>query len=157
MKKIITLLLALVVAYLGYQRQQPATGNLDNNPGIAASSVGNTEAVSSDDALIAEAYRSQRSNVLSTVSGTVSKVLSDDNQGSRHQRFILQLGSGQTVLVAHNIDLAGRVENLRAGDVITVRGEYEWNNKGGVLHWTHHDPSQRHVAGWIKHQGQTYQ
>ena len=34
-------------------------------------------------------------------SGTVMRVLADDDDGSRHQRFILRLGSGQTVLVAH--------------------------------------------------------
>ncbi|QOY51204.1 DUF3465 domain-containing protein [Candidatus Sulfurimonas baltica] len=39
-------------------------------------------------------------------SGDVIRVLSDDNTGSRHQRFIIRLSSGQTLLIAHNIDLA---------------------------------------------------
>jgi uncharacterized protein YdeI (BOF family) len=65
--------------------------------------------------------------------GTVVKILSDDHQsggdnGSRHQRFILRLDSGQTVLVVHNID-----------------------------HWTHRDPDERHVDGWLKRNGKIYQ
>ncbi|MEJ1962381.1 MAG: DUF3465 domain-containing protein [Gammaproteobacteria bacterium] len=89
--------------------------------------------------------------------GVVVKVLPDDTQGSRHQRFIVRLGSGQTVLIAHNIDLAPRVAGLSAGDTVSFAGEYEANDKGGIVHWTHHDPSGRHEAGWIKHQGNTYQ
>ncbi|WP_312209082.1 DUF3465 domain-containing protein, partial [Acinetobacter variabilis] len=27
----------------------------------------------------------------------------------------------------------------------------------GVIHWTHHDPSNKHISGWLKHQGKTYQ
>ncbi|MGE0190225.1 MAG: DUF3465 domain-containing protein [Steroidobacteraceae bacterium] len=153
MKKLILLLLALSAAYVGYQ-QQPSS-DTEGGASISPSSI--TATSNSDDALIAAAFRDQRSNVLVTAHGTVSKILNDDNDDSRHQRFIVQLASEQTLFVAHNIDLADRVENLRTGDAISLRGEYEWNNKGGVLHWTHHDPNRRHAAGWIKHQGRTYQ
>lgn len=89
--------------------------------------------------------------------GVVVKVLPDDNQGSRHQKFLLKLSSGQTILIAHNIDLAPRVSPITAGDVIAFNGEYEWNEKGGVVHWTHRDPNGRHEAGWLKTGGRTYQ
>jgi hypothetical protein len=89
--------------------------------------------------------------------GTVVRVLSDDNKGSRHQRFIVRLASGRTVLVAHNIDLAPRVEGLSEGDTVSFFGEFEDNDKGGVVHWTHHDPAARHVGGWIRHRGRTYE
>ena len=66
------------------------------------------------------------------------RVLPDDNEGSRHQKFILDAGEGQTLLVAHNIDLAPRVDPLRVGDVIEYQGEYEWNDRGGVpVSYTH--------------------
>ena len=44
--------------------------------------------------------------------GHVVRVLADDRQGARHQRFIVRLASGQTLLIAHNIDVAPRVQGL---------------------------------------------
>ncbi|MBA2687455.1 MAG: DUF3465 domain-containing protein, partial [Gemmatimonadaceae bacterium] len=87
---------------------------------------------------------------------SVVKLLPDDNEGSRHQRFIIRLASGQTILISHNTDLAPRVAALRPGDEITFSGVYEWNDKGGVVHWTHRDPDNRHQAGWIRHNGQLF-
>jgi hypothetical protein len=92
-----------------------------------------------------------------TGKGTVVKILPDDNKGSRHQRFILKLATGQTVLVAHNIDVAPRIDSLAVGDVVEFKGEYVWNPKGGVVHWTHRDPQKRHEGGWLKHVGRVYQ
>jgi hypothetical protein len=109
------------------------------------------------DQALAVAFDERRSGVQAEGSGIVIKILQDDNDGSRHQRFILRLDSGQTLLIAHNIDLAPRLSPLRKGDVVAFNGEYEWNAKGGLIHWTHRDPGGRHVAGWLKHNGQTYQ
>lgn len=108
------------------------------------------------DEALARAYDLRESNIIVEGEGTVAKVLSDDNDGSRHQRFILRLRSKQTLLVAHNIDLSRRIESLKAGDHVAFRGEYEWNAAGGVIHWTHPDPTGRHPAGWIKHGGKAY-
>jgi hypothetical protein len=107
--------------------------------------------------VLRRAFDNQQSDVQVQAAGTVEKMLSDDNDGSRHQRFIVRVGADQTVLIAHNIDLAPRVAGLKEGDQIEFFGEYEWNNKGGVVHWTHHDPANRHIGGWIKHNGKTYQ
>ncbi len=103
------------------------------------------------------AYASRSSDVLVRGSGTVVKVLPDDTKGSAHQRFILEVGSNHTVLVAHNIDLAPRIDGLRRGDKVEFAGEYEWNAQGGVLHWTHHDPAGRHPGGYLRHQGRRYE
>lgn len=41
-----------------------------------------------------EAYKSKKSDIQVQGSGTVIRILKDDNQGSRHQKFILKLSSG---------------------------------------------------------------
>jgi molybdopterin converting factor small subunit len=108
------------------------------------------------DAVLTRAFENRQSDVQVSGEGVVVKLLPDDNEGSRHQRFILRLASGQTLLVAHNIDLAPKITSLRAGDTVEFFGEYEWNPKGGVIHWTHHDPANHHVSGWLRHQGKAY-
>ncbi|AKB02326.1 TPA: DUF3465 domain-containing protein [Vibrio cholerae] len=110
-----------------------------------------------NDAVLQQAYQSQQNDLQVQGFGQLVKVLPDDNDGSRHQKFILKLNSGQTLLVAHNIDLAPRIPNLKVGDIVEFYGEYEWNKKGGVLHWTHKDPQNRHAHGWLKHNGQVYE
>ncbi len=106
---------------------------------------------------IEQAFEQHQSNVQLEVTGKVIKLLADDLDGSRHQKFIVKTSESHTILVAHNIDLAPRIEGLSTGDFVTLYGEYEWTKKGGVMHWTHHDPAKRHADGWIKHQGKTYQ
>lgn len=114
-------------------------------------------ALSRSDELLARAFERRLNNIQVEGQGVVRRLLSDDNDGSRHQRFILALASGQTLLISHNIDLAPRIVGLRKGDAVSFGGEYEWNAEGGVIHWTHHDPRKRHPAGWIKHNGRVYQ
>ncbi|WLF84546.1 DUF3465 domain-containing protein [Moraxella sp. ZY21109] len=116
-----------------------------------------TEPTQDESIKIADAFQQRKSDVQVYSKGKVIAILPDDNQGSRHQKFILKLNNGITVLVAHNIDLAPRIQNLRKGDMVEFYGEYEYSDKGGVIHWTHHDPQKRHVGGWLKHEGQTYQ
>ena len=106
---------------------------------------------------IARAFEARASNVQVTGEGTVSRVLPDDTTGSPHQRFIVRLASGQTILIEHNIDLAPRIDDLKVGDAIGFSGEYIWNDKGGLVHWTHRDPAGKHQAGWLKHNDRTYQ
>ncbi len=109
-----------------------------------------------EDALLANLFNTSQSNVQVQGSGKVINVLADDLNGDRHQRFILKLASGQTLLMAHNIDLAPKILNLSVNDSIDFLGEYEWNDKGGVIHWTHDDPAGVHEDGWLLHQGVYY-
>ena len=113
--------------------------------------------ISSSDRLLEDAFNNEESGLQVRGSGRVIRILPNDDEGSRHQEFIIKLGSGQTLLIAHNIDIAPRINSLRKGDQIDFCGEYEWNDKGGVVHWTHHDPDGRHEDGWLKHDGRTYQ
>ena len=110
-----------------------------------------------DDTAIVRAFEARADDVPVEGEGQVVKVLPDDDKGSRHQRFIVRLASGHSILIAHNIDLAPRVSPLNEGDTVSFRGEYAWNPKGGVVHWTHHDPRGQHRGGWIKREGQLFQ
>jgi hypothetical protein len=57
--------------------------------------------------------------------------------------------NGQTLLIAHNTDLAKRVP-LGVGDRVQFRGLYEWHDLGGLIHWTHRDPHGLQDGGHIK-------
>ena len=148
MKRLLLIIVLALVAYLG----------LASAPGFSERPASGVPAVvENSPAAIDQAFAGRRSNLQVEGRGTVQRLLADDNKGSRHQRFIVRLDSGLTVLVAHNIDLAPRLDVLRAGDAIAFAGEYEWSSKGGVIHWTHHDPHGRHPGGWIRHGGRTYE
>jgi len=144
MKKLLVILIAGLAIY----------GFLEKNPTIVESYAQQSIA---GDQQIADAYQNQQSNVQVAGSGAVIRILPDDTEGSQHQKFILNLQSGQTLLISHNIDLAPRMDALREGDTVGFYGEYEWNPQGGVVHWTHHDPGGSHEDGWLKHKGATYQ
>ncbi|BDD87478.1 DUF3465 domain-containing protein [Desulfofustis limnaeus] len=142
-KILFVLVLALVILQYGYQRFRYWEG-LPKEPASWAEQL-------------EQAYETKRSSLQIAGRGEVMKLLTDDLQGSRHQRFILQIPTGLTLLVSHNIDLAPRLDSLQVGDTIEFFGVYEYNDKGGVIHWTHHDPQGRHPDGWLKHRGRTYQ
>jgi hypothetical protein len=143
MKKFIPIIILLIAVYMGWSQSNRSNDSVDKTD--------------QNNVALSTWLDERRSGVQTQGKGIVIKVLPDDNQGSRHQRFILKLHSGQTLLIAHNIDLAPRLSNLRKGDTVAFNGEYEWNKKGGVIHWTHHDPRGRHEPGWLKYNGRTYQ
>jgi hypothetical protein len=125
-------------------------------PGAEGASSGEV-APGEGDANLATAFRDRLDDLQVRGRGTVVRVLDDDTDGDRHQRFILRLESGQTLLVAHNIDVAPRVDGLHVGDSVSFCGVYEWSAEGGTVHWTHHDPDGTHAPGWLFHGGETYQ
>ena len=108
------------------------------------------------DATIAELVRERKSKVVvDGVRARVIKLFRDDTVGSKHQLFLVKLKTGNTLKISHNIDLAPRVP-VKVGDEVEIRGQFEWNEKGGVLHWTHHDPRGRRPGGWIRHEDKVY-
>lgn len=148
MKKYIILILVIAgLVYAGIQHSQNRSSE----------SVYTDSDTLTNDQIIGNAFNNEESNLQVSGSGRVSRILPDDNEGSRHQKFIIKLDSGQTILIAHNIDIALKVYDLSEGDQIEFYGEYEWNSKGGVVHWTHHDPDGSHEDGWLKHKGRIYQ
>ena len=85
----------------------------------------------------------------------MTRLIDDDHDATPHQRFVITLSSGQTVLIAHNLDIADRVP-AGMGDRIGFRGIYEWNPMGGVVHWTHRDPQGAGEDGYLQLRGKLY-
>lgn len=93
------------------------------------------------------------------VEGIVSRV---DHTSSGptgvHERFDIRVSSGAAehdVLVADNISV-GEPAPVRHGDDVIVKGVLEIDPSGPVIHWTHHDPSFRHAAGFVIVHGKMY-
>ncbi|MGR8918894.1 MAG: DUF3465 domain-containing protein [Gammaproteobacteria bacterium] len=145
MQRFVSLAAVVLVAWLAAPYLEPGR---DTTP---------PDGASGGDAAIAAAFEAQAGDVQVRGQGRVLRLLADDTRGSRHQRFLLELASGQTLLVAHNIDLAPPIDDLEVGDSVEFFGEYEYNPRGGVIHWTHHDPAGRHVGGWLRHAGRVYE
>ncbi|MDH3747102.1 MAG: DUF3465 domain-containing protein [Gammaproteobacteria bacterium] len=153
--KFLPFVVALLIAVLSYQRSSDDASKQELPPSTPVGQDHGSQ--QSSDAELARAFEERLTAHQVLGRGTVERVLSDDNDGSRHQRFVVRLASGQSLMIAHNIDLAPRVASLQKGDYVSFYGEYEWNQQGGVIHWTHNDPQGSHVAGWLEHNGQRYQ
>lgn len=106
-----------------------------------------------------EVLRAQSAHLVNapvTVSARVLKILREDIEGTPHQKFLIILSNGSTVLIAHNIQMAPQVP-IQEGTFITIHGDYIWNAKGGLIHWTHHSDTPKHGDGWIYYNGRRYQ
>ena len=111
-----------------------------------------------DNETVRRDFAEHRSNVEVTAAGAVTTILADaPGADGTHQRFILRLtGLTQTVLVENNVSIGRRVP-IAVGDDVTVHGEYVWNDQGGLIHFTHHDPVHTHEGGWISLRGARYE
>lgn len=104
---------------------------------------------------LARAYASQQSGMVVEVQGNVTRLLMDGGDTAREQTFIIEAVNGQVLLVTHNLVDSKKVP-VAIGDMVSVRGEYRWSERGGSLLWTTRDkgPNPRH--GWIEHKGDRY-
>ena len=125
---------------------------------FAGCSGGGTDTASN--AAVYDAWRAQRSRVEVTANGSVARVLGDRSGPSgMHEGFLLHLtgseGRGLTVRVEDNTDITGPIP-MRSGDEVQVRGEYIYDPRGGIIHYTHHDPRGRHPSGYVRVNGRVY-
>jgi len=165
---VVSICILLIAGYFGIDltnssdSKQTSTQQTSNKAAPvpnSASKLGNSNAapaaisLSESQSDLAALMSSEQSGIMVEFSARVVKILNDDNDGARHQRFLLGIDNSRapssSILVAHNIDLAPRVP-LDEGSIIRIYGQYEWNDRGGVIHWTHHDPGGRHAEGWIE-------
>lgn len=153
---IVILLIALSVSwayFFGFNQ-----GKKEQSPQKQSTLISSpTPQTNTENSNIEQLFKQQKSDVFVTGKGVVKKVLADDNQGSRHQRFILELPNGQTLLIVHNIDVAERLSNLQKGDEVSFAGDYVYNDEGGLIHWTHRTTKGNHKDGYLMYQGKIYQ
>jgi hypothetical protein len=103
---------------------------------------------------VSRPFQRHESDIWLSISGKVSRILSDELGQFRHQRFIVSCGSGQTVLVVNDVSIGQRVP-VHIGDSVIVRGQYIWNTQGGLLHFTHHAQGGGQ-SGWIEFEHKVY-
>jgi len=149
----LAILLLLALLYGLYEWSSSPQGSAAKSPERPAA---DSRSALGGERTILDAFAERRSGIMVESAGFVERTLSDDLEGSRHQRFIIRLETGHTLLVSHNIDIAPRIP-LAERDPVEFRGQYEWNERGGVVHWTHHDPNGNHPGGWIRHRGKLYE
>lgn len=157
---VISIAILLVAAYFGVDLTKSSNDSTAPKTQQASSGQQSTrQSITASQRALVGLAKAERSGQMVELQARVVKTLPDDNDGSRHQRFIIAIdytpSTTDSVLVAHNIDLAPRVP-LEEGSIIRIFGQYEWNEQGGVLHWTHHDPGGYHEEGWIELDGVRY-
>jgi len=72
-----------------------------------------------------------------------------------HEAFDVQSSAGR-IEVVDNVSIAPRCP-VQAGDRIEICGEMVHDpGRLPVVHWTHHDPGNRHMSGFIRLRGRVY-
>ncbi|MEK7432485.1 MAG: DUF3465 domain-containing protein [Cyanobacteriota bacterium] len=94
--------------------------------------------------------------------GTVTEKLPDDNDGLKHEVFMIKMTQGKykekIVKVAHDTSYAPYIEELKAGDNLEIKGDLIINaTPEMVLHWTHKSDNPKHPSGYIKLNGKVYE
>lgn len=126
---------------------------------LCASACGGGTAEQPNNAQICALYASGSGGVEVIAQGTVLGILGTRGGPSgEHEGFLLKLNEQCDLLlrVETNVDITGPVP-LQTGEVVTVKGQFEDDPEGGVIHWTHHDPSGRHVSGYVEADGKIYE
>jgi hypothetical protein len=123
------------------------------------SACGGSATTAEGNAAVCRAFDSQSSRVEVVAEGDVTRVLGvRAGRTSPHQGFLVRLDSGCAVVVRveANTDFTGTMP-IQRGSRVAVKGEYEFDPRGGVIHWTHRDPRGRHESGYVQLGGQYYQ
>jgi uncharacterized protein DUF3465 len=116
--------------------------------------------VRADNAAAFSDIQSGRSGDEVTVEGVVTHVgRASRGDSGVHEHFDIRISSGaaeQDILVADNITV-GVQAPVKRGDDVIVRGVLEIDPSGPVIHWTHHDPANRHESGFVMLGGRMYE
>jgi hypothetical protein len=155
------LILTLVLSYLvacSVSKSDSDVPGVDTNRNTNSNQNTNSlDSLLTPISAVESAFTNKSQDLSVVVKGAVTSLLSDDTEGDKHQRFIISLSNKQTLLITHNIDIGTRVTGVKVSSVVYVHGDYIWNDQGGLIHWTHHDPMGKHEDGWIVFNGVKYE
>jgi hypothetical protein len=105
---------------------------------------------------LAAAIQSRRGvNFIEVQDAKVIDVLPDDLVGSQHQKWVVELENGATILSVFNLDICERVP-LKIGDRVSMGGQFIWDKGGGLIHWIHKDPRGNRPDGYVELNGVRY-
>lgn len=142
----------LVICVFGVQVQAGGQGQQGQ---ITPQKPSDIDETASDSDIIRAINDRRREHFIEGGSLVVTKLLPDDNSGLEHQKWVVRLSNGEKMQAVYNLDMCPRVP-LKEGDVIAMGGEFVWTNKGGLLHWLHHDPRGRRPNGYVLVNGKFY-
>lgn len=111
--------------------------------------------ISDDAALVKAVENKQQVKYLQAANMVVVKVLPEDNQGLRHQKWVVKLSSGKTVTAVYNTSMCEEVP-VQVGDVVGLGGHFLWTNQGPIIHWLHKDPKRNRPDGYVELAGKKY-
>lgn len=111
-------------------------------------------------AAVYDAWQNGRSRLEVTATGKITRLFGiRAGPSGLHEGFLVRLsgaaGHGLTVRVEDNVDITGLIP-LSAGENVEVRGEYIYDESGGLIHFTHHDPRGRHAGGYVRVRDKVY-
>jgi hypothetical protein len=109
----------------------------------------------SDQDLINAVSNRRKVNFVEGDGMVVTKVLPEDNDGLRHQKWMVRLSNGASLQAVYNSDMCPHVP-IREGDVVAMGGMFLWTNQGPMIHWLHHDPRGHRPDGYVKVNGKFY-
>jgi hypothetical protein len=110
-----------------------------------------------NDVAVCAALRQQRSGVEVIADGTVAYVPTYAAPSGEHEGFFIRLRSGcaATLRVETNTAFTGPIP-LRVGERVIVKGEFDYDADGGVIHWTHRAFGSHHASGYVEAGGRFY-
>jgi hypothetical protein len=125
-------------------------------PAQATRDITITPGTSETDRRLAGAFEHKLSGFQILFSGTVLLNFHDSLHAHVMQQFIVQLSTGQTLLIVHDKTIGRGVPRVRIGQRVSVSGQYRWNPKGGYIMFTTRkgDGSK---GGWVRRNGKKYE
>ena len=105
--------------------------------------------------VVEKAFYAKQSDLMVEVTGEVVRIVRPVEGNEGHQEFQLRLPNGQLLLVVRNTDARDRAP-IKAHDKVTIRGDYQWSELGGVIHGAQRDYSMDRRHGWVEVDGKKY-